>query len=127
MTKSGHSACASAEEDVSNRAAGWIGEQNLAYFLECFLNTSFCIFYGLQLDNCQIDVLILAPTFISIIEVKSYSGFITFTNENGQIIRSLGKRRDGFSKPLLQVDRQPPRIASTMVCLDRAAADTDRS
>jgi hypothetical protein len=102
---SGHPARAQIEDDLDKRNSGWIGEQNLAYYLDMFQIADFHVFYGLHLDDCQIDVLILTPTFISLIEVKNYSGILIFTSESGQVIRRMGDHRDGFPNPPLQVGR----------------------
>lgn len=102
---SGHPSRALIEDDLDKRNSGWIGEQNLAYYLDLFSDSTSRIFYGLHLDDCQIDVLILTPAFISLIEVKNYSGILIFTSESGQVIRRMGDRRDGFPNPLLQVGR----------------------
>ncbi|MCL1631514.1 NERD domain-containing protein [Sporolactobacillus sp. CPB3-1] len=93
------------ENDAAKFQAGWIGEQTLAYFLEEFQQNGIHIFYGLHLDDCQIDTLLLAPTFIAILEVKNYAGTICFANDHGQLIRYRGDRREGFANPILQADR----------------------
>ncbi|WP_051577999.1 NERD domain-containing protein [Sporolactobacillus terrae] len=94
------------EDALGSYRSGFIGQQNLAYFLDLSdLGKKARIFYDLHPEGFQMDTLILAPTFISIIECKNYSGTLIFISENGQIIRCIGGRRDGFANPLLQVGR----------------------
>lgn len=101
-----HPARRKIEDDLINHWSGFIGEQNLAYFLELMnLGKNSRIFYGLHPEGFQMDTLILTPTLLSILECKNYSGTISFASENGQLIRRIGDRCEGFPNPLLQVGR----------------------
>ncbi|WP_177184848.1 nuclease-related domain-containing protein [Sporolactobacillus nakayamae] len=93
------------ESDAAKLYAGWKGEQNLAYYLKCISDPTIRIFYDLHLKECQIDVLLLTPTFLSILEVKNYSGVLSFYNDLGQVVRTMGGRREGFANPILQANR----------------------
>ncbi|UAK16581.1 nuclease-related domain-containing protein [Sporolactobacillus terrae] len=93
------------EHDAAKLYAGWRGEQNLAYFLDGISDPTIRIFYDLHLKQCQIDVLLITPTFLSVVEVKNYSGTLYFPNDFGQMIRTIGGRREGFANPILQAKR----------------------
>ncbi|MCL1631193.1 NERD domain-containing protein [Sporolactobacillus sp. CPB3-1] len=90
------------ENELARRRSGWRGEQNLAYYLDPL---DLRIFYDLHLDGCQIDTLILHPFFLTIFEVKNYTGTIIFESEYGQVIRCSDNRREGFPNPILQTLR----------------------
>lgn len=99
-----HPARAQIEADLAKRQAGFRGEQNLAYYLDTFQKEDWHIFYALKLEDCQIDTLLLTPTFISLLESKNYSGVVRF-EPDGQFMRRVADRYEGYANPLLQVGR----------------------
>lgn len=97
-------------DELARTQAGWRGEQQLAYRLSSFQDDQAVrIFYGLCLgaahNTFQIDTLVLTRQAAAILEVKNYSGILTF-HSDGQMIRTLSSRRDGCPNPILQAQRQ---------------------
>ncbi|MCO7175843.1 nuclease-related domain-containing protein [Sporolactobacillus kofuensis] len=99
-----HPARAQIEHDLANYQAGFRGEQNLAYFLDTFHQDD-RIFYSLQLEDCQMDTLLLTPTFIALLEVKNFAGAVRFDPDGKQFMRRSADQYIGSSNPLLQVRR----------------------
>ncbi|MDN3954698.1 nuclease-related domain-containing protein [Sporolactobacillus laevolacticus] len=99
-----HPARAQIEADLAKRQAGFRGELNLAYYLDTFQKEDWHIFYSLKLEDCQIDTLLLTPTFISLLESKNYFGAVRF-EPDGQFMRRVADRYEGYANPLLQVGR----------------------
>jgi len=102
--ESGHPARAKIEADLAKYQAGFRGEQNLAYFLDTFQKDDWHLFYALKLKDCQIDTLLLTPTFISLLESKNYAGAVRFETD-GQFLRRITDWYEGYPNPLLQVGR----------------------
>lgn len=104
----GSSERAQIEDDLSRAQAGWRGEQELAFRLSMFPDESVRIFYDLGLSTLhntfQIDAFLLTQRFAACLEAKNYSGTLTFLPD-GQLIRTLGNRREGLRNPLIQVQR----------------------
>ncbi|MBM7659167.1 hypothetical protein JOC27_002672 [Sporolactobacillus spathodeae] len=99
---------ATIEDDLARAQAGWRGEQELAFRLSMFPDESVRIFYDLGLSTLhntfQIDAFLLTQRFAACLEAKNYSGTLTFLPD-GQLIRTLGNRREGLRNPLIQVQR----------------------
>jgi hypothetical protein len=105
-----HRQYAAVEQAFSRRLAGWRGEQQTAYYLhQLSIQSCYCLHnLRLVLDDqvFEIDLLILTPRLIIIVEVKNFSGALHFDPIFNQLIRTDGDRQEGFSNPLLQADRQ---------------------
>ena len=104
------------EQDLIKRRAGYRGEKNVDYHLS-FLPDEYLIFHGLRLVHqhpFQIDTLILAPSFITAAEIKNISGTLFFEKHSQQVIRQSSKGEDGFSNPLLQVQRHKVQLQGWM-------------
>lgn len=102
-------AYSSIEQDLHKRIKGFRGEKNVRYFLG-LLDDDMChIFFDLRLKwgeySCQIDTLLLFPTYILIIEVKNFIGSLTFEKGTHQFIRSYSNKDEGFSNPIFQAQR----------------------
>jgi hypothetical protein len=105
----GSSDCARIDDDLSSYHAGWLGEQNLAYYLSTLSGSACRILYDLRENvlehTFQMDAFLFLENFALIIEAKNYSGTLTFEPSGRQMIRTLGNKRSGFSNPLIQVAR----------------------
>ncbi len=104
------------EQDLIKRRTGYRGEKNVDYHLS-FLPDEYLIFHGLRLVHqhpFQIDTLILAPSFITAAEIKNISGTLFFEKHSQQVIRQSSKGEDGFSNPLLQVQRHKVQLQGWM-------------
>jgi hypothetical protein len=98
-------------EDVLARSkAGFRGEKSLDYHLELLPKENCYIFHDLRLPHgshfFQIDVLILSPTFLLMIEVKNMAGTLVFDQEFNQLIRINKEIEETFPSPISQVYRQ---------------------
>ncbi|RYI28901.1 NERD domain-containing protein [Bacillus infantis] len=104
------------EQDLIKRRTGYRGEKNADYH-RSFLPDEYLIFHGLRLVHqhpFQIDTLILAPSFIIAAEIKNISGTLYFEKHSHQVIRQSSKGEDGFSNPLLQVQRHKVQLKGWM-------------
>lgn len=108
---------AAIEDELARRQTGWRGEQELSFQLAGFRDTSTRILYDLHLsvrqETCQMDGVLLTQGFASIIEAKNYSGTLHFLPD-GQMIRSIGNRNEGFPNPVLQVQRHSRMLKNWM-------------
>lgn len=97
-------------QDLVLLRAGARGEEEVDYYLKLLPEDECYIFQGIRLQfkelKFQIDTLILLPWFILILEVKNYSGTVTFNSDFNQITRTLNGREDGFEDPIVQAKRQ---------------------
>ncbi len=104
------------EQELIKRRTGYRGEKNVDYHIS-FLPDEYLIFHGLRLVHrhpFQIDTLILAPSFIAAAEIKNISGTLYFEKHSHQLIRQSSKGEDGFSNPLLQVQRHKVQLKGWM-------------
>lgn len=102
------------KSDYAKQKAGYLGEKFLEYPLSCLPGKDYLIFNDLRLLNgkhfFQMDVLLLTPFFISILEVKNISGSIFFNSLFKQIIRTIEGKEEGFADPVAQVKRQAEHL-----------------
>lgn len=98
------------EEEHRNIRAGLNGEEELDYHLSFLPHDEYLIFQGLRLPEVQLDALVLTTSFGVIIESKNFSGTLHFDSESGQMTRRLNQDKQGFSDPILQVNRQKIRF-----------------
>ncbi|WP_264804745.1 nuclease-related domain-containing protein [Cytobacillus sp. NCCP-133] len=98
------------EEDFAKQMAGYKGEKSLEYHLSYLPEKESYVFHDLRLFNkqhfFQIDVLILTPFFLSILEVKNISGSLYFNSAYTQLVRRIEDKEEGFPDPVAQVKRQ---------------------
>ncbi|QOR66058.1 NERD domain-containing protein [Cytobacillus suaedae] len=95
------------EKDYAIKSAGYRGEQSLDYFLSFLPEKNYMIFHNLRLkcnDNYfQIDILLVSPRFILIIETKNISGTLEFDHLNKQLIRTINDSINVYPDPVQQV------------------------
>ena len=115
----GHPKYSLIKTDYARQRAGYIGEKLLEYPLSYLPGKDYLIFHDLRLSNgrhfFQIDVLLLTPFFISILEVKNISGSIFFNSSFKQIIRTIEGKEEGFADPVAQVKRQAEDLKNWLV------------
>ncbi|KON86408.1 hypothetical protein AF332_05955 [Sporosarcina globispora] len=104
------------EEDYAKQKAGYKGEKSLEYHLSYLPEKDYYIFHDLRLSASkhyfQIDILILTPFFISILEVKNISGSLYFNPAFTQLVRTIEDKEEGFPDPIQQVKRQAYHLKS---------------
>ncbi|UOR10520.1 nuclease-related domain-containing protein [Halobacillus amylolyticus] len=96
-------------EDYSLMEAGYKGEKSIEFPLN-YLKGEHYILHDLRLFDgkhyFQIDTLVLTACYILIIEVKNYSGVLTFDRRFHQLIRMKDGVEEAFPDPTDQVERQ---------------------
>ncbi|UYG94007.1 nuclease-related domain-containing protein [Cytobacillus firmus] len=104
------------EEDYAKQKAGYKGERSLEYHLSYLPKKDYYIFHDLRLyagkHYFQIDILILTPFFISVLEVKNISGSLYFNPIFTQMVRTIEDKEEGFPDPVKQVKRQAYQLKS---------------
>lgn len=98
---------------------GFHGEKSIEYPLRLIDQPNVLILYDLRLysgyDFYQIDILLITPYFILILEVKSYSGTLEFKTENGQLLQTLDdKEENRYANPLHQVSRHKQHLVNLL-------------
>ncbi|SEA36394.1 Nuclease-related domain-containing protein [Thalassobacillus cyri] len=110
-----HPKMTSITDQLKRYEAGYNGEKSLEFPLS-FLQSDTLIFHNLRLHDgqryFQIDILLLTPNLAIILEVKNYSGTVTFDGLFHQVIRKKENIEEAFSDPLLQVKRQQYQLSN---------------
>lgn len=101
--------------DFNKNMAGYKGEQRVIHALKALPKKEYLIFHDLRLLASpypfQIDILLLTPCFILILEVKNIAGELYFDKEFNQLIRTKSDgQREAFNDPILQVNRQRSQL-----------------
>ncbi|WP_053360689.1 NERD domain-containing protein [Bacillus sp. FJAT-27251] len=93
------------QEEWARRYAGFRGEKTVYYYLSLLDDHPYHIFHGLRLANgshfFQMDFLLLTTRYALIIETKNIAGELLF-DEQGQLIRTINSKTDGYSDPVAQ-------------------------
>ncbi|MGE7601104.1 nuclease-related domain-containing protein [Peribacillus sp. NPDC097675] len=101
--------------DFNKNMAGYKGEQRVISALRALPEKEYLIFHDLRLLGTpypfQMDILILTPYFLLILEVKNIAGEIYFDQTFNQLIRTKADgKTEAFDDPILQVDRQRQQL-----------------
>lgn len=96
--------------ELNKRKSGYHGELSLHYPLTFLHDKDYYVLHGLRLPNhighfFQIDTLLYSSTFISIPEVKSHKGILTFDENFKQLLQNVDGTRIGYEDPNIQIDR----------------------
>ncbi|WP_168413044.1 nuclease-related domain-containing protein [Bacillus salacetis] len=98
------------QEDLSKRAAGYKGECSVDYYLSFLSEKEYHIFHSLRLPpkdvHFQLDILLISPKRIILLEVKNISGTVVFGDPFNQLVRLKDDVETGFENPITQVRRQ---------------------
>ncbi|MGE7119919.1 nuclease-related domain-containing protein [Peribacillus sp. NPDC046944] len=97
--------------DFNRNMAGYKGEHRVIHALKSLPEKEYLIFHDLRLLASpypfQMDILLLTPCFILILEVKNIAGELYFDKGFNQLIRTKSDgQREAFDDPILQVNRQ---------------------
>lgn len=89
--------------------AGFIGEKNLDYKLNLLSNT-FTLLPDIRLKNVfmnfQMDVILLTPKVIFILEGKHLRGILEYYGNTRQLVQKADQRIEIYKDPILQVQMQ---------------------
>ncbi|MFD9627734.1 nuclease-related domain-containing protein [Peribacillus muralis] len=107
----GHAKHSAIQEDIKKIRAGYNGEYRVFNLLKALPEEDYLLFHDLRLSGSpypfQMDILILTPSFLLILEVKNMAGEIYFDNTFNQLIRTNPDgKTEAFDDPILQVSRQ---------------------
>ncbi|WP_257349337.1 nuclease-related domain-containing protein [Pseudalkalibacillus decolorationis] len=105
------------KEELRKRSSGHRGEESSDFHLSYLPENRYFILNGLRLPDekghfFQIDTLILSTSVFLLLEVKNYSGMLTFDQNTKQLIREIDDREDIFPDPITQVNRQQNQLST---------------
>jgi hypothetical protein len=105
------------QEKLRNHTSGFKGEQSLDYFYR-YLPKDVHLLHGMRILHddyyFQMDTLLISPSFITILEVKYLAGSLFFENRFSQLIRTYNDKRDSFTNPIEQVNRQKYHLSKIL-------------
>jgi hypothetical protein len=103
---------------IGARKGGYRGEQDIDYHLTFLPQNKYTILRDLRLIDqfpFQIDTVLLSTQLILAIETKNISGTLFFDKNSNQMIRKINDVEEGFSNPLLQVQRQTHQLKNWLL------------
>lgn len=113
-----HKKWSEVESHLLRHSAGHFGETTADVYLQYLSHDRYHILQDLRLfdgiRHFQIDALILAPSFILILEIKNLRGKLIFDLEHHQLLRTYQKKQDIFPDPFLQVKHQTLQLTRWM-------------
>lgn len=98
-------------DEFHRRMSGYRGEQSLQYYLTFLKENNYLIFHNLRLPDIsgkhffEIDILLISPTFLLIIDAKNYRGELYFDWKFDQLIQSYKDTRKSYNCPVTQITR----------------------
>jgi ribosomal protein L37AE/L43A len=101
------------EKDLKKWLKGYNGEKEVGYYLSILPDEQYYIFHGLRLQDkkyFQMDIVLLSPRFILIIEVKNIAGRIIFKKGSNHVVRIYDQQEEGMDNPIYQVVRQHQQL-----------------
>lgn len=94
-------------EDYRATKAGFAGEDKVTRFLgEVVLTEKMEIYRNVVMDNTQMDIIVVTPKMICILEVKNMKGEFYFDSMSKQFYRVIDScKKEGMRNPELQLQR----------------------
>ncbi len=93
-------------EDYRTTKAGFAGEDKVSQFLgEVVLTGKLEIYRNVMLDNTQMDIIVVTPKMICILEVKNMRGEFYFDPLSKQFYRIIDGKKEGMRNPEIQLQR----------------------
>jgi hypothetical protein len=107
--RSNHPKIPEIKEDLGKKLAGYKGEKSMEYFLS-FLPKPYKILHSVRLLNdqyyFQMDIILLSPKGILIVEVKNLSGTVILGDPYAQLVQVNNEKEKGYSDPVTQAKHQ---------------------
>ncbi|WP_456272221.1 nuclease-related domain-containing protein [Bacillus sp. AK031] len=107
--RSNHPKIPEIKDDLGKKLAGYRGEKSMEYYLS-FLPKPYKILHTVRLLDeqyyFQMDIILLSPRGILIVEVKNLSGTVILGNPYDQLIQVNNDKEKGYSDPVNQVKHQ---------------------
>ncbi|MDR4889289.1 NERD domain-containing protein [Fredinandcohnia sp. QZ13] len=106
-----HPKYAEIREEFRKRMSGYRGEQSLKYYLSFLKEKDYLTLHNLRLPDIsgehffEIDILLMSPTYILIIDAKNYRGELYFDGKFEQLIQTIDDRKKAYSCPIAQINR----------------------
>lgn len=90
--------------------SGFNGEQSLKFFYRYLPKEALSYLHGIRIMHneyyFQMDLLIVTPHFLLILEIKNHSGHLYFDDKIKQMIQTLDGKVEAYEDPIEQVKRQ---------------------
>jgi ribosomal protein L37AE/L43A len=98
--------------------AGFNGEKSLKFFYRYLPKEGLYFLPGIRILHdeyyFQMDLLLVTPHFLLILEIKSHAGHLYFDDKIKQMIRTLDGKIEAFEDPIEQVKRQSYHLMKIM-------------
>ncbi|WP_077619533.1 nuclease-related domain-containing protein [Bacillus sinesaloumensis] len=107
-------------DEFGRRMSGYRGEQSLRYHLTFLKEKNYTIFHNLRLPDIsgehffEIDILLVNPAFIVIIDAKNYRGELYFDDTFNQLIQTYQDTRKSFQCPVAQINRHQFQLSKLL-------------
>lgn len=107
-------------DEYGRRMSGYRGEQSLQYYLTFLKEKNYLIFHNLRLPDTsgehffEIDILLVSPTFLLIIDAKNYRGELYFDGKFDQLIQTYKDTRKSYHCPVAQINRHQMQLKSLL-------------
>ncbi|MEH7238955.1 NERD domain-containing protein [Bacillus sp. JJ1562] len=111
-----HPKYAAIREEYGKRMSGYRGEQSLKYYLSFLKEKDYLTLHNLRLPDIsgehyfEIDILLISPTYILIIDAKNYRGELYFEGKFEQLIQTIDDKKKAYSCPIAQINRHQMQI-----------------
>lgn len=111
-----HPKYAEIREEYGKRMSGYRGEQSIKYYLSFLKERDYIILHNLRLPDIsgehyfEIDILLLSPTYILIIDAKNYRGELYFDGKFDQLIQKVDDKKKAYYCPIAQINRHQMQI-----------------
>ncbi|MEH7236796.1 nuclease-related domain-containing protein [Bacillus sp. JJ1562] len=98
-------------DEFGRRMSGYRGEQSLQYYLTFLNENNYFIFNNLRLPDIsgehffELDILLISPTFLLIIDAKNYRGELYFDGKFDQLIQTYKDLKKSYHCPVAQINR----------------------
>ncbi|WP_449537667.1 nuclease-related domain-containing protein [Ferdinandcohnia sp. Marseille-Q9671] len=115
-----HSKYQDINDEYRRRMAGYRGEQSLEYYLSFLKEQDYLIFHNLRLPDVsgdhyfEIDILLISPTFLLIIDAKNYRGELHFDGKFDQLIQTYNEKKTSYSCPIAQINRHQLQLTKLL-------------
>ncbi|MFT4416430.1 nuclease-related domain-containing protein [Fredinandcohnia humi] len=97
-------------DELGRRMSGYRGEQSLTYYLSFLKDKYYLIFHNLRLPDTsgehffEIDILLICPSFILLIDAKNYRGELHFDSMFEQFIQTYEDKKKAYPCPIAQMN-----------------------
>lgn len=111
-----HPKYAEIREEYGKRISGYRGEQSLKYYLSFLKEKDYLALHNLRLPDIsgehffEIDILLICPTYILIVDAKNFRGELYFDGKFEQLIQTADDKKKAYSCPISQINRHQMQL-----------------